>query len=150
MSFTIKLQNNTSPINKIGKKLTTIVELTGTLKNESEVLNPSILIETTAENITSCNYLTISAFNRKYFVQEIESIRNNLWLIKAHVDVLETYSSKILSNTAVVLRQENQFNLLLNDGVFKCKQNPRISYRKFPSGLGQFNYILIVQGGRKI
>lgn len=145
MSFSITLQNNTSPINKIGKSLSTITTLQGTLRNESEVLNPAILIESDS-SILNANYLTISEFNRSYFIEEIESIRTGLWLVKAHVDVLETYKYKILSNSGVILRQENNFNLLLNDGVFKCRQDPRIFYRDFPSGLGNFNYVLITGG----
>ena len=145
MSFSISLQNNSSPINKIGKAISTINTVSGDLKNESDVIRPEILIESDS-SILSANYMTIDTFNRKYFIEEIQSVRTNLWLVKAHVDVLETYASQILSNTAVVLRQENNFNLLLNDGVFKCRQDPRISYRKFPSGLGDFNYILITQG----
>ena len=145
MSFSISLQNNSSPINKIGKAISTITTVSGDLKNESDVVKPEILIECDS-SILSANYMTIDTFHRKYFIEEIQSVRTNLWLVKAHVDVLETYASQILSNTAVVLRQENNFNLLLNDGVFKCRQDPRISYRKFPSGLGDFNYILITQG----
>lgn len=145
MSFSISLQNNSSPINKIGKAISTITTVSGDLKNESDVIRPEILIESDS-SILSANYMTIDTFHRKYFIEEIQSVRTNLWLVKAHVDVLETYASQILSNTAVVLRQENNFNLLLNDGVFKCKQDPRISYRKFPSGLGDFNFILITQG----
>ena len=145
MSFSISLQNNSSPINKIGKAISTIATVSGDLKNESDVIRPEILIESDS-SILSANYMTIDTFHRKYFIEEIQSVRTNLWLVKAHVDVLETYASQILSNTAVVLRQENNFNLLLNDGVFKCRQDPRISYRKFPSGLGDFNYILITQG----
>lgn len=145
MSFSISLQNNSSPINKIGKAISTITTVSGNLKNESDVIRPEILIESDS-SILSANYMTIDTFHRKYFIEEIQSVRTNLWLVKAHVDVLETYASQILSNTAVVLRQENNFNLLLNDGVFKCRQDPRISYRKFPSGLGDFNYILITQG----
>ena len=145
MSFSITLQNNTSPINKIGKSLSTITTLQGTLRNESEVLNPTILIESDS-SILNANYLTISEFSRSYFIEEIESVRTGLWLVKAHVDVLETYKYKILSNSGVILRQENNFNLLLNDGVFKCRQDPRIFYRDFPSGLGNFNYVLITGG----
>lgn len=147
MSFTIVLQKNNSPLNKMGKNVSTIVSLSGTIKDESQILKPEILIETTAANIKSANYLTISEFGRKYYIEEIESIRNNLWLIRAHVDVLDTYQDAIKSNTAVILRQENNFNLLLNDGVFKCQQNPQIVHREFPSGLGAFNYILITSGG---
>ena len=145
MSFSISLQNNSSPINKIGKAISTIKTATGSLKNESDVIRPEILIECDS-SILSANYMTIDTLHRKYFIEEIQSVRNNLWLVQAHVDVLDTYASQILANSAVVLRQENNFNLLLNDGVFKCKQDPRIFYRKFPSGLGDFNYILITQG----
>lgn len=145
MSFSISLQNNSSPINKIGKAISTIKTVTGSLKNESNVMRPEILVECDS-SILLANYMTIDELHRKYFIEEIQSVRNNLWLVQAHVDVLDTYASQILSNSAVVLRQENNFDLLLNDGVFKCKQDPRIFYRKFPSGLGDFNYILITQG----
>lgn len=147
MSFNIILQKNNSPLNKVGKNISTVISLSGSLRNQSNVVNPEILVETTADNITRANYLTISEFGRKYFIEEVESVRNNLWLIKAHVDVLDSFANEIRNNKAVVIRQENNFNLLLNDGVFKCLQNPRIVYRNFPSGLGQFNYILITQGG---
>lgn len=147
MSFTIILQKNKSPLNKMGKDIETIVNVSGTLKNESDMIHPEIFIEATSANIKSANYLTISEFGRKYFIEDIQSVRNNLWLIRAHVDVIDSFENEIKSNTAVVLRQENNFNTLLNDGVFKCLQNPRITYKNFPSGLGQFNYILITQGG---
>lgn len=147
MSFSIILQNNQSPINKIGKSIATIKSLSGELRNETDILNPEIRIECEKSDIVNCNYCTISEFGRKYFVKEIESLRNQVYILKAHVDVLDSFSSEILSNTAVILRQENNFNLLLNDGVFKCTQNPRIFYRDFPAGLGQFNYILLAQGG---
>lgn len=147
MSFQLQLQINNSPINKIGKSTTIITTLSGDLRNESNVLNPQILVETTESNIQRANYCTIPNFGRKYFIEEIESVRNGMWMIHCHVDVLDSFKDKILANTAVVLRQENNFNLLLNDGVFKCRQDPRIYYRMFPAGLGQFNYVLITQGG---
>lgn len=147
MSFSLLLQINSSPINKIGKSVSTITTLTGNLRNESDVLNPQILVETTEPNIQKANYCTIPNFGRKYFIEEMQSVRTNIWLIKAHVDVLDSFKDKILANSAVILRQENNFNLLLNDGVFKCQQDPRFFYRAFPAGLGQFNYILLAQGG---
>lgn len=146
MSFQIILQRNNSPITKMGKSVTTIRTLTGTLRNETEILNPEILIEATQSDLKTANYLTISEFGRNYFIEEFESVRTNLYLIKCHVDVLDSFIDQIKTNTAVVLRQENNFNLLLNDGVFKCKQNPRIFFRDYPSGLGQYNYILIAGG----
>lgn len=146
MSFTILLQKNNSPMNKITKTLETIETLSGTLRNSSELVNPVIIIQNTG-NVKLCNYLTISEFGRSYFITSIKSLRNNMFEIEAHCDVLSSFASEIKTNTAIVLRQENNFNLLLNDNVFKCKQNSRIQYKSFPSQLGDFNYILTVAGG---
>ena len=149
MSFQIKIQRNESPLNKIGKRIIDIVTLNGDLKNETDMINPKILVDVDIPDIKYTNYLTIPEFNRKYFIDEIVSVRRNLVMISAHVDVLESFGNLIKENTAVVLRQENDFNLLLNDGVFKAQQNPRIFLRDFPSGLGDFNYILITGGSKK-
>lgn len=149
MSFQIRIQRNESPLNKIGKRIVDIKTLDGELRNETDIINPKILVEVNFPDIKYTNYLTIPEFNRKYFIDEIVSVRNNMLMISAHVDVLESFGNLIKENTAVILRQENDFNLLLNDGVFKAQQNPRISLRDFPSGLGDFNYILITGGSKK-
>lgn len=149
MSFTIQIQRNESPLNKIGKRIVDIKSLYGSLKNETDIINPKILVDVNFSDIKYTNYLTIPEFNRKYFIDEIVAVRDNMLMISAHVDVLESFGNLIKENTAVVLRQENDFNLLLNDGVFKAQQNPRIFLRDFPSGLGDFNYILITGGSKK-
>ena len=149
MSFTIEIQRNESPLNKIGKHIVYVKTLYGDLRNETDVINPKILVEVNFSDIKYANYLTIPEFNRKYFIDEIVSVRNDMLMISAHVDVLESFGNLIKENTAVILRQENDFNLLLNDGVFKAQQNPRITLRDFPSGLGDFNYILITGGSKK-
>lgn len=148
MSFTIQIQRNESPLNKIGKRIVDIKSLYGSLKNETDIINPKILVDVNFSDIKYTNYLTIPEFNRKYFIDEIVAVRDNMLMISAHVDVLESFGNLIKENTAVVLRQENDFNLLLNDGVFKAQQNPRIFLRDFPSGLGDFNYILITGGSK--
>lgn len=147
MSFTISIGKNSSPANKITKTYTQVLSLSGNLKNESEIINPTILIETSSADIFKCNYMQISNFNRSYFITSIKLIRNNIYEISAHCDVLSSFANEIKSNTAMIVRQENDFNLLLNDDVFKCKQNSRIYYKKFPSQLGQYNFVLVVAGG---
>ena len=144
MSITITLYNMTSPVISLDKTMTQRASLTGNLREESNVINPEILIETT--DIANINYAYIPAFGRYYFVTEIESVRTNLWRIHMHVDVLYTYRSQIRSNKALVYRQQNNFDLLLDDGIFRCKQNPRVFHYKLPSGLGNYNYILITMG----
>ena len=147
MSFTIAIGKMSSPANKLTKNFTVKQTLSGTLRNESEIIDPTIIINTTSADIFLCNYMQISTFGRSYFITSIKSIRNGVYEIQGHCDVLSSFASEIRANNAIILRQEHNFNLLLNDDVFKCKQNARVQYKKFPSQLGNFNYILTVAGG---
>ena len=146
MSFQIKLQINNSEKNAFTKSITDIVTLTGALRNESSIIDPTIIIEYDISNLTSCNYATIETFGRKYFVNNIKSIRNNLLELTLHCDVLSSFATQILSNTAIVYRQENQWNLYLNDGVFKTYQNPIVVTQQFPSGFTTNEFVLAVAG----
>ena len=144
MSITVTLYNNSSPINAMDKNLSQIASLTGNLREESNVIDPQILIE--RSSVSNVNYVYVSEFDRYYFVTEIESVRTGLWRMHLHVDVLYTYRNSIRQNRALINRQQNYYDLMLDDGIFRCKQNPRIYRYDFPNGLGDFNYILITAG----
>ena len=146
MGFSIDLQTNSSEKNKLDKDLTTIATVTGTLKTETSIIDPVILIEGNLSNYTGCNYVTISAFGRSYFVNNIRAIRNNLFEISAHVDVLSSFAAGIRSNSAIIRRQENKWNLYLNDGTFKVYQNPNVLTKAFPSGFTKQEFVLAVAG----
>ena len=145
MSISITLYNNSSPVNAMDKSLSSIATLTGNLREESEVVNPRILVE--RASMVGVNYAYIPDFERYYFVERIQSVRTNLWRLELHVDVLYTYRNAIRRNKALVYRQQNRFDLMLDDGIFRCKQNPRIYRYEFPNGLDNFNYILLTAGG---
>lgn len=145
MSVSIVLYNNSSPVNAMDKSISSIATLTGNLREESELINPTILVE--RSSMSGVNYAQIPEFDRYYFVERIESVRTNLWRLILHVDVLYTYRAAIRRNRALIYRQQNRFDLMLDDGIFRCKQNPRIYRYEFPSGLDNFNYVLITAGG---
>ena len=147
MSFAINLGKTDSPANSLNKMFNSKISLTGTLRNESEIIDPTIIINTSSADIFLCNYMKIAIFGRSYFITSIKSIRNGIYEVQGHCDVLSSFASEIRANNAIILRQEHKFNLLLNDDVFKCKQNARVQYKRFPSQLGAFNYILVVAGG---
>ena len=95
------------------------------------------------------NYMEIPIFNRKYFITDIRSIGRDRWEVSAHVDVLDTYASAIKSNTAVIRRQENVYNLYLNDPDFLTYNYDRIQTKKFTPVSGfhkQLTYRLIING----
>lgn len=144
--MTIDIQYTSSEYNRVNKQILTLTRLDGTLRNNSDTINPEILIEGNIQDVAGANYLTIYSFKRKYFIRSIESIRNNLYMIKAHVDVLCTYATAIKGNSAIIHRQANNFNLYLDDGVMKVYQNPLIETYSFPNGFSNVMYVMPVVG----
>ena len=144
----IILQRNGSEDNKLDKSLTTVMALTGELKEETSIIDPVITIKTNdASQLVTCNYMTIAEFSRKYFIKDIKWKSNDIWEITAHVDVLTSFKSEIKQQYALVQRQEIDYNLLLSDPCFKVYQNPKIVTKEFPSGFEGGSYILLIAGG---
>ena len=90
--------------------------------------------------------MTILTFGRSYFVNNITSVRNGVFEISAHVDVLSSFKTQIRGNAAIIRRQENKWNLYLNDGVFKVYQNPMVLTKEFPNGFSAPEFVLAVAG----
>lgn len=144
--MTITLYSNISEYNAVNKSITELTTLTGTLREESSIIDPVITISDIDSYIGSMNYAYIPEFNRYYFITNVESVRNNLWRVSFHVDVLYTYREQIKSNSAIIERNENEYDLKLNDGLFKTQQNPRIAQFPFPSGFNTWNFVLAIAG----
>lgn len=149
MAFDIVLMNNTQELNKITKTPTTVRTLTGTLREQTDIVDPQINVEYDG-TLTDVNYMYISEFHRYYFITKIESVRTGLWRIYAHCDVLKTYSEGILGTPCVVARSESRYNLYLNDSAFKAYSNPRLQIAKFPQKFSGEDYILIMKGAQSV
>ena len=145
----IVLMVNKSEPEKVTKELTTLATITGSLKEGTSVINPTILIQgtpVTVQQIVTSNYLRIPDFGRYYFIRDISSVRTNLWEISCHVDVLQSYATQIKAQTAIIQRQMQKWNLYLNDGSFKVYQNPIVLTKPFPSGFNTMEFVLAVAG----
>ena len=154
----IILYNNHSENNKLDKSIVEIVELQGYLREQTSLINPQILIEFHPEQfdgyvkednqvyvmyngvkitwdsfinkyVLSANYVHIPEFNRYYFINDIVSIRQNLWQISLSVDVLMSYKNQILETTAFVARNQNEFNkdIIDNECVLTDKEEVEIT-----------------------
>lgn len=146
--MTINVSINASEKNALTKNITPVYNLEGTLRDTSNIINPVFVVQSDTPNILlTCNYCEIPDFSRKYFITDFKNIRNNVWEIYCHVDVLSTYANSIRSQTAVVKRQQNNYNLYLDDGIFKTYQNPNIITKAFPSGFDSQSFVLAVAGG---
>lgn len=149
MAFDIVLMNNQQELNKITKTPTTVMTLSGTLREQTDIVDPQINVEY-AGTLVNVNYMYISEFHRYYFITKIESVRTGLWRIYGHCDVLKTYSEGILGTPCVVARSESKYNLYLNDSAFKAYSNPRLQIAKFPQKFSGEDYILIMKGAQSV
>lgn len=147
MSITVNLCSSGSPVEALTKSLTYGNDYNCVLKEGSSILKP-VLIINTSDNITGYNYMDIRDFSRYYFIDDIRSVHNNIWEVSAHVDVLTTYASAIKANSAVIRRQQNQYNLYLDDPNFHSYNYSRIQTLKFPNNTFSkaLSYVLVVNG----
>lgn len=144
--MTIDLLNNMSEVNAINKNVDLLASLTGTLREESSIIDPVITMQGIESCLTTANYAYIPEFGRYYFINNIEAVKNGLWRVSMHVDVLYSFAEEILTNSAIIERNENEYDLKLNDGLFQTQQNPRIAQYPFPNGFDTWNFVLAVAG----
>lgn len=148
MAFEVVIQRNESETIALDKTLSTIATLMGTLREESSIINPSIIVEANLVDLKNANYLTVDSFGRSYFINDMTSIRNGLVQLSCHVDVLSSFASEIRANRGIIFRQEKNWNLYLNDGVIEVYQNPIVTTKEFPHSFEGESYVLALAGRR--
>ena len=148
MGYTVTLYNNSSPVEKIGKTLSNGTNFTCLFKQDTSILKPVINIRTST-NLTGFNYMYITELNRYYFIDDIKLLNDNNYEISGLVDVLDTYASQIKANSAVIKRQQHEFNLYLDDPEFKTYNNELVQTKKFagtPGWTKNLHYVLVING----
>ena len=151
--MTVIIYQNKSEGNVLDKYITQVVQLTGTLREGTSVLNPTIVVESDEANIVWANYIYIVEWGRFYFVNEIANIRNSVWSFDCHVDVLMTYKNTIRQQSGIIARQEYLYNLYLDDDKFLVNAPRMIVTKAFPNRVpagnvaGANSFILTLAGG---
>lgn len=132
---------------KINKTYSTGVTFDCQFKDSSSVMDPVVIVHSSS-NFSGYNVMSIPAFNnRKYYITDIKVLRADMWEISGHVDVLYTYASAILANSAVISRQTNEYNLYLDDPEFKVYNNKQVDCYKFTTPFSKnLNFLLTVAG----
>ena len=129
-------------IDQVGNTITSAV-----IKEDISIMDPVFLLrDFTSFNIATCNYCYIDDLNRYYYITDIVILDQNLYEIHCHVDVLMSFKDGIRSNSAIISRQQNSYDLYLADGVFKTKAYPKFDIMKFPNGFTNYHYVLSVAG----
>ena len=140
---------NSSERQAINKSLDSGTTLTGSLRNESSVINPSFLIE--YENPSGFNYCYIADFGRYYFITDMTSIRTGIWKIDCSVDVLMSFKTEILNLDVIVSdlsSGESPTETYMHGEQWETTVKNKTDIINFPYGLlDDGEYILITSGG---
>lgn len=140
----ITLYNNTSPVNKISKEITAVLDVTGTLRNEADIVNPTIRIY--APTLPYFNYAYIPEFRRYYYLRNVRAVRDKVFEITLQSDPLMSFD---LSNVSgVVIETQNDGNNYLPARNWVRMVKTKTDILNFGAGLlDTGEYILITAGG---
>lgn len=156
MSVTVNCYVNKSDRRTANKNLQLIASKSCELKGDVDVLRPVLLLTGDASAYSLCNYVQIPAFNRYYYAT-VKSVPGGMVEISCSRDPLTSSWHLGLPNlSAVIERQQEEFNLYLNDGTLKAYANDQIQTKTFtppspvPVGeIGGFSspqYVVIIAG----
>lgn len=95
--------------NVINKNLTNGVNVDGSIKQPFNILRPSVnfRITQTLQNVKNYNYAYIADLGRYYFINTIDAISTDVFVLSLSVDVLKTYSAEILAASGTITNREN-------------------------------------------
>ena len=112
----------------------------GQLTEECDILNPSFLIQCLGGEIANyplftANYVYIEKFKRYYFITGITNVRNDLWRITTHVDVLYSYNTDIRKQYGYIVRNEdNPYGVILPDERVSFFAEPSYTFTDVTGG----------------
>ena len=146
MATQIQIGRTNDDPRKISKTFTGTT-ITCYVKEPCDILNP-IFILAYSSNYETCNYC--KAFDRSYFIDSIVGTPGEKMELHCHEDVLDTYKTQILAESAVVERTSDwdNKNLYLTDPEVKPYQYTRTWTRVFPNVFSPnySNFFLITIG----
>lgn len=140
----IEFYKTSSPENQITKSLQNALTLTGNLREGASIVTPVI---TLTSDIKEYNYCYIAAFNRYYYVRDINQVRKNVYSVNLECDVLMSFKTEILNNTAIVERSQTNRSQYQHDNEIITKAMQRVRLKKFNYTFPTQSLILTVGGG---
>lgn len=141
----VEIYKNQSDLAKVSKIITLLSSLNCELKNETNVMDPVLIVSIT-ENLYNSNYCYIPTFGRYYFINDIRVIDAHRAELSCHVDVLMTYWDQIKETTQNIVRSEKyasgnkSYNMYLQDSQLQvlARTNRWCKWLKEPAGGSPF------------
>lgn len=122
----IKLYIVSDNDHQIPKHLNSEKIVTGTLRSETDFMNPVFRVE--SDNSTIYNYVYIPDFNRFYYLSPPVSIRSGLLEYSGRVDVLQSYYTQFIHCPMIAARSYSTYNAYLPDSQRKFEQRTMNQY----------------------
>lgn len=143
----IQLYKNNSSDIETDKLLTPVTTISGTLKEECSIVYPEILVSGSSQFI-NVNYAYIPEYNRYYFIENITIVKNGLYRLSLHVDVLMSFKEDIRATRGIVARQETNYNKDLVDNELPVTNNVEIyNYTFGAQPFNNGNYVVAIATG---
>lgn len=143
---------------KIKKTLNPIASVSADLKTPCSIINPVLQVAkgSIGTEWYRINYAYIPAFGRYYFVDNIQAENDGLISLELSVDVLFTYSSRLMSTQFQVVRAQRfydtyfvdtQIPLMTQKAIRQDKNTDFLGSIPQDTGASKYNYVLTAAGG---
>ena len=129
----------------VNKEIQLMVTVTGDVREEIELFE-NLVIRVEVNTLSNANYAYIDFYERYFFITKSDSICEGIYDLHLQSDVLMSFTEYFEEWEGIVKRQENKYNLLLNDNSFKIYQNPIVIQKTFPNGFSGQEYVLLCGG----
>ena len=123
--MTIYLYQMIQERNRIKKNISGGAKFEGTIRADSDVVNPSVMIEASANTVCGYNYAYIPDFKRYYFINNVNAYRTGLSIVSCTVDVLTSFQTTITGSNCIISRSSRTGDAMFNlpDERFPVKQS---------------------------
>lgn len=142
----IILYTTDSEPQELNKRLANDTTFSGSFRSEVSVLHPIIRIE--HEIPVPYNYCYINALGRYYFIDDIVSVRTNLWDLHLRVDVLMSHRQGILNSKGVLSDSESVADDMYSPGYqWATKVKKKTDILSFSGGFSTTPYFILITAG---
>lgn len=148
--MTITFYNTDSPKNKIGKNKTTIVALSGVLRDPTDKETPTMRIDTSSlsgamvTSLMNANYAHIDSFDRYYFINNKTPETNKLISFDMESDPLDSFAAELMIQNCLLDRTQYNGSQYIIDNMRPSYNFPMVLTKKFPYSLDQLKFYLTV------
>lgn len=118
--MTAVFKKNLSPDNKCAKSFASSTKSFDVyFIEETDVINPSIVLVADLATIIAFNYCVIDTLKRKYFIRDVTSLDGERLRVDLAVDVLASFYDDVVSAQILTERSSSNKNVFIPDNKLK-------------------------------